>query len=391
MHFDLIIVGGGLAGLSLACALRDTALSIALVESHAPVRSTNRQADRWDTRVYAISPANADFLRTIGVWKHLDSTRITPIHAMQIYGDGAAQLEFSAYDSGIPELGWMLESSLMAEELWESVKRQSRVTLLCPAQPVALKMREEAACLTLSDGTTLTASLLVGADGRDSWLRTAGGLTAVDTPYGEMGVVANFACTRPHRSIARQWFRPDGVLACLPLSGQHVSIVWSAPDAHAKSLLALPTETLSATVAAAFNHELGTLKLLAPAAAFPLRLMRVPQIVAPRLALIGDAAHGVHPLSGHGINLGYQDARELAALLMQTPDWQNIGDERLLRRYQRARREETVLVQNTTHALHQLFASRLPGLKLMRNVGMQLTNRLPPIKNLLVRYALGAF
>lgn len=399
MHFDLVIVGGGLAGLSLACALRDTALKIALVESRVPTRSVGQDAvDRerdwerdWDTRVYAISPTNADFLQAIGIWKHLDAGRMTPIRAMQIFADGGAQLEFSAYANGVAELGWMLESSLMTGELWESVKRQSRLTLLCPAQPVALEMREAAAGLTLSDGTQLSASLLVGADGRDSWLRAAGGLAAIDTPYGEMGLVANFECTRPHRGIARQWFRQDGVLACLPLAGQRISIVWSTPDTHAKALLALPAEELSACVAAAFKHELGTLKLMAPAAAFPLRLMRVPRIVAPRLALIGDAAHGIHPLSGHGINLGYQDARQLAELLSAAPTWQDIGDEGLLRRYQRARREETVLMQNTTHTLHRLFASNLPGLKRLRNFGMQFTNRLPPIKNLLVRYALGGF
>jgi ubiquinone biosynthesis UbiH/UbiF/VisC/COQ6 family hydroxylase len=181
------------------------------------------------------------------------------------------------------------------------------------------------------------------------------------------------------------------VLAWLPLPGNRISIVWSTPDRNASELLALPAEELSARVAAAGGHELGKLDLLAPAAAFPLRLMRVPRTVAPRLALIGDAAHGIHPLSGHGINLGYQDAKALADLLVATPAWQDIGDERLLRRYQRARREETLLLQTTTHTLRRLFRENLPGLKPLRNIGMNLTNRLPVVKNLLVRYALGAF
>ena len=138
-------------------------------------------------------------------------------------------------------------------------------------------------------------------------------------------------------------------------------------------------------------YELGGLRLITPPAAFPLRLMRVPQTVAPRLALVGDAAHGIHPLSGHGINLGYQDARELARLLAATPAWEDIGDERLLRRYQRARREETLLMQTTTDSLRRLFSTDLPGLKPLRNLGMSLTNRLPLLKNTLVRYALGGF
>lgn len=394
MLFDLVIVGGGLAGLSLACALRDARLKIALVENHAPKPATG-----WDARIYAISPANADFLREIGAWKHLDAERIAPIHAMKIMGDGGARLDFSAYESGVAELGWILESSLMACELWESVKRQSNLTLLCPAAPQSLTFNAETACLTLKDGQLLTAKLVVGADGRDSWVREAAGLTAIHTPYGEMGVVANFECEKPHRGIARQWFRDDGVLAWLPLAGNRhddtrthrFSIVWSTPDAHANELLALSSETFAECVAAAGNHELGKLTQITAPAAFPLRLMRVPQTVAPRLALLGDAAHGIHPLSGHGINLGYQDAKALADLLRTTPEWQDIGNERLLQRYQRVRREETLLLQYTTHTLRRLFDEKLPGLKTLRNAGMSLTNAVPAVKNQLVRYALGAF
>jgi ubiquinone biosynthesis UbiH/UbiF/VisC/COQ6 family hydroxylase len=382
--FDVVIVGGGLAGLALACALRDARLKIALVENRAPTRATG-----WDARVYAVSPANAAFLQKAGVWKHLDSERIAPINAMQIHGDGGAQLDFSAYETGVSTLGWILESSLMACELWENVKRQGNLTLFCPASPAAIEMTADTARLTLNDGQRLTARLLVGADGRDSWVRETLGLTAINTPYGEMGLVANFECAIPHRGIARQWFRDDGVLAWLPLPGNRISVVWSTPDTHAKSLLALPAEELSVEVGAAGNHELGLLKQLTPAAAFPLRLMRVPRTIAPRLALIGDAAHGIHPLSGHGINLGYQDAQALAELLLTTPEWQDIGNERLLRRYQRARREETILMQTTTHTLRRLFSENLPGLKPLRNFGMNLTNRLPVIKNRLVRYALG--
>lgn len=392
MSFDVLIVGGGLAGLSLACALRDTRLKIALVESRAPTPATG-----WDSRIYAISPANADFLQKIGVWKHLDMERIAPIHAMKVMGDAGARLDFSAYESGIPELGWILESSLMACELWENVKRQGNVSLFCPATPQALEMDEThayGAVLTLDDGQRLSARLLVGADGRDSWVRERAGLKAIDTPYGEMGVVANFTCEQSHRGIARQWFRDDGVLAWLPLAGDatthRFSMVWSTPDAHAETLLALSPEDLCARVAEAGGHELGGLSLLTPAAAFPLRLIRVPEIVAPRLALIGDAAHGIHPLSGHGINLGYQDAKALAEQLAATPEWQDIGSERVLRRYQRARREEILLMQYTTDTIRRIFREKLPALKPLRNVGMNLTNALPVLKNLLVRYAIGA-
>ena len=389
MSFDVLIVGGGLAGLSLACALRDTRLKIALVESRAPTPSVG-----CDSRVYALSPANASFLQEIGVWKHLDAARIAPIHAMDVAGDAGGRLEFSAYESGISELGWILESSLMACEMWENVKRQSNLSLFCPARPDALEINDATATLTLDDGQELSARLLVGADGRDSWVREAAGLKAINTPYGELGVVANFNCEKPHRGIARQWFRDDGVLAWLPLAGapeaHRFSMVWSTPDAHAETLLALSPEALCERVAVAGNHALGALTLLTPAAAFPLRLMRVPKTIAPRLALIGDAAHGIHPLSGHGINLGYQDARTLAGLLAETPEWQDIGSERLLRRYTRARQEEILLMQYTTDTIRRIFREKLPALKPLRNIGMKLTNDLPVLKNLLVRYAIGA-
>ena len=394
MQFDLVIVGGGLAGLSLACALRETPLRIALVEQRPPSRP-----EGWDARVYAISPANATFLENIGAWKHLDTARIERIAAMKVFGDAGARLDFSAYETGVSELGFILESSLMACELWENVKRQGNLTLICPATPQALTFTPDVARLTLNDGQMLTAKLVVGADGRDSWVREAAGLEAVNTPYGEMGVVANFECEKPHRGIARQWFRDDGVLAWLPLAGDQqgdarthrISIVWSTPDAHANELLALSPEAFADRVAAAGQQELGKLTQITTPAAFPLRLMRVPQSVAPRLALVGDAAHGIHPLSGHGINLGYQDAKALADLLRATPEWQDIGSERLLQRYQRARREETALMQYTTHTLRRLFSEKLPGLKTLRNAGMNLTNALPVVKNQLVRYALGAF
>ena len=382
--FDVLIVGGGLAGLSLACALRDTRLKIALLESSPPQPSAG-----WDARVYAISPANAEFLQAIGVWKHLDGERISPIAAMKIVGDSGAKLDFSAYETGVAELGWVLESSLMACELWENVKRQANLTLLCPAAPNAIKMGEKSVELSMAEGQSLSTKLLVGADGGDSWVRGATGLQATATPYGEMGLVANFESEHPHRGIARQWFRDDGVLAWLPLPGNRISVVWSTPDVHAGELLALPAEALALRVASAGGDALGSLKLLTPASAFPLRLLRVPQTIGSRVALLGDAAHGIHPLSGHGINLGYQDAKALAALLAATPEWQDVGSERLLQRYQRARREETLLVQYTTHTIRRLFRETLPGMRPLRNLGLGLTNTLPVVKNALVRYALG--
>ncbi|MGA9395481.1 MAG: FAD-dependent monooxygenase, partial [Azonexus sp.] len=280
---------------------------------------------------------------------------------------------------------------LMASEFWESAKRQGNLTVFCPGASSRLEFDANSVRLVLADGATLSARLLVGADGRDSWVRRSAGLTATDTPYGEKGVVANLATEKSHRNVARQWFSNKGVLAYLPLPGNRISIVWSTADDHADELCALPGDEFCTRVAAAGGQALGRLELITPPAAFPLRLIRVPQTVAPRLALIGDAAHGIHPLSGHGINLGFQDASELAKLLAAVQQWQDIGDERFLQRYQRARREETALMQAATDGLRRLFRESPAGLRGLRNLGLNLTDGLPFVKNALVRYALGAF
>ncbi|MFV0665739.1 UbiH/UbiF family hydroxylase [Denitromonas sp.] len=383
MKFDLVIVGAGLAGASLAAALRGSRLKIAVVESQPPARP-----EGWDSRIYAISPANADFLTDIGVWQHLDSARLTPVYDMAIQGDAGGRLDFSAYDCGLRELAWIVESGLMQRELWETIKRQHNLTLLCPARPVSLAVDDDTATLTLDNGKTLTASLVVAADGARSWVREQVGIAATTTPYDEKGVVANFHCEKPHRNTAYQWFREDGILAYLPLPDNMISIVWSAPDDVADALVALSPDALCQRVAEAGQHTLGALTLETPAAAFPLRLMRVPQPTAPRVALIGDAAHAIHPLSGHGINLGYQDAKALAELLGPLPAWRDPGEAALLASYARARAEETTLLQSTTHALNRLFKPDNGLLSGLRNLGLNLTNQIPVVRNALVRYAI---
>ena len=392
--FDLIIVGGGLTGSALAVALADTSLRIALVDARSPSRPQGWPA-RWDSRVYAISPGSADFLAQIGCWGHLPAARLQRVARMAVVGDAGGKIDFSAYDIGVEELAWIVESAEMACELWTTVSRQRNVTCFCPAEPLALQVTDDAATLRLASGQTLRAQLVVGADGRESWVRQQMGLSSQHDPYGELGVVANFTTELPHFGTAYQWFRADGVLAYLPLSGgdgEHdgrmMSMVWSAPEATAQALLALAPEELAFRVAAAGENTLGELTLMAPAAGFPLKLVRVPQVVAPRVALIGDAAHGIHPLTGHGVNLGFQDARVLAQLMRSARPVDDLGDLRLLSRYQRARKEEVVLLQSMTDAMRKLFAAKAPGLSPLRNLGLSLTNKLPLVKSLLIRYAL---
>jgi ubiquinone biosynthesis UbiH/UbiF/VisC/COQ6 family hydroxylase len=203
-------------------------------------------------------------------------------------------------------------------------------------------------------------------------------------------VVANFATEKPHHGCAQQWFREDGILAYLPLPGERMSMVWSTWDEAADAIAALPAEELAARVAEAGRHALGALRVITPAQAFPLRLLNVGSLVKPRLALVGDAAHNVHPLAGYGVNLGFEDAKTLAQVLAARAPETDCGSYSLLRRYDRARQEAIVAMQLTTDALQKLFNNPNPALRLARNAGLAFTDRLGWLKNRLVRHALGS-
>ena len=388
MDYDLVIVGAGLVGSSLAVALRGSGLRLALVEGHAP--SPLPHDDSWDSRVYAINPANARYLDELGVWRGLDRERIAPVYEMHVWGDDqAARLDFSAYQAGLGELAFIVESRLLQDGLWQALEGQENLDIHCPAACTALEIGDDGAILALQDGQRIRAKLVVGADGRESWVRTQAGIEAKPREYGQFGVVANFDSEKPHGNNAYQWFREDGVLAYLPLPGQRVSIVWSAYETLSRDLMALSGEAFTRRVEEAGHHTLGALRPLSPPAAFSLRLLHLEHLVKPRVALIGDAAHNVHPLAGQGVNLGFQDARQLAQVLLQREARRDCGDYLLLRRYERARKEEILAMQLVTDGLQRLFNNTDPVLRTLRNTGLSLTNHLEGLKSRLIRHAIG--
>ena len=384
MDFDVVIIGGGLVGASLAAALKSSGLSLALLENS----TASTRFEGWDSRIYAISPGNAKFLADCGAWQRIEATRIQQVTDMRVYGDQGAELDFSAYQLGAPELNFILENRLLQQALWQVLQQQDNLTLYNPARCVSIDRQEDSTTLVLEDGRSLTTRLIVGADGPDSWVRQQAGISAAPNAYEQLGVVANFKVETPHRGTAFQWFQQDGILALLPLPQQMVSMVWSVSTEQGAELLALSAEELCRRVAEASHHALGKLELVTPSAAFPLRLLNLPHITAPRLALVGDAAHNVHPLAGQGVNLGFRDARELARVLTERGGQPDCGNAHLLRHYERARREDIASMLAVTHALQKLFNNSNPFLRNLRNIGLSITNQITPLKKMLARHAL---
>jgi len=383
---DAVIIGGGLVGSSLALALGGNGLEVALIEPRMlpPVA----EGGRWDTRIYAISPGNAAFLETLGVWSRLDPRRVQRVESMAIFGDAnSGRLDLSAYDAGLRELAFIVEDGALQQAMREAMSTVEGLRIFCPMQASGLAVSAGSARVTLADETGIETRLVIGADGGDSWVRQAAGITARTSDYQQIGVVANFETSLPHHGTAFQWFRADGVLALLPLPGKRTSMVWSTAVENAGNLLALDMNALADTVTSASQHALGELRPLTPAAGFPLRLTQVGRLVAPRIALAGDAAHSVHPLAGQGVNLGMRDIRELAAVLASRLPRQDCGDWPLLRRYERARREDIASIEFSTDALQKLFAVRSVWVSGARNFGLAAVNRLPQLKNLLIRHA----
>ncbi len=383
MEFDIVIIGGGIVGASLAAALKSSGLRLALVEGQ-PLPSLDSE---WDSRIYAFTPGNVGFLHECGAWQRLDTSRVQQVEEMRVFGDTGAKLNFSAYEIGAPELAFIMESRLLQHALWQELREQENLTLLQPAQCAELVINDQAAQLKLKDGREIRAKLVVGADGRDSWVRHHAGMPEVPTPYHQHGVVANFNTGKAHRGIAYQWFTPDGILALLPLPGRRISIVWSVSPEKSAELLALTHEEFSARVSEASNHTLGELQVITPPASFALRVLNLAHLAKPRIALIGDAAHNIHPLSGHGVNLGLHDAKELAQTILHRGEL-DCGDLRLLRRYEKARRDDILSMQLTTDTLKHLFINDNPLLRTLRNIGLSATNKIVPLKKMLVRHAL---
>lgn len=382
MNFDLIVVGAGPVGLAVAAAARG--LSVALVANAR--RAPTPVPGALDARVYTLSPGNVSFLRELRAWQSVPPERVTPVHAMRVFGDRGAKIDFDAYRAGVPELAWTVEDGVLQDALWGAVEARESIVVLAPAECAELIFDSEKTVLKLNDGRELSGALAVGADGASSFVREQAGIPVKTSEYGQAAVIANLECEKPHANTAYQWFQGGPVLALLPLPGRRMSMIWSLPE-DAKELLLEP-DALCRAVESATAGLLGAVSVVTPPRSYALRRLSAARMAGERVALAGDAAHVIHPLAGQGLNLGLQDARALAAALAGRGP-RDAGDARLLRRYERSRAEPILAMDLMVDGLFRLFGAESEPLSRLRNAGLNLSGRLPVLKNILIRHAMG--
>ncbi|PSB91605.1 UbiH/UbiF family hydroxylase [Candidatus Pandoraea novymonadis] len=386
---EVIVVGGGLIGKATALRLSQARLSVTLLTRPPP--PTALSADAWDSRIYSLSSSSQALFEKMNVWQALDSSRLNPVYDIRVFGDGDAhsELHFSAYQASVPQLAWIVELSNLERALDTALRFSPQVHWL-NAEVEGLSITEESATLRLKNDISLSASLIVGADGSQSWMRQASGLDGSRRSYKQIGIVCNFLAERPHRDTAFQWFVDGEIIALLPLPEQKVSLVWSAFDKHAQHLLGMEPGVFAEHLAPWVADELGALTPISTKTqGFSLSLAQSKRLIAPRVALVGDAAHTVHPLSGQGMNLGLRDVSVLADIISGRESFRSPGDSVVLRRYERARREDIDSIVLMTDGLQRIFALGGSLTKFIRNTGLNGINALPLLKRFLIGRASG--
>ena len=402
---DVAVVGGGMVGAAAALALARAGLRVAMLEARAPMPW--RADAELDLRVVGLAPSSIALLDELDVWTSIRAARAFAYRHMRVWDDlSGAAIDFDAAREGRDALGFIVENSLVQWTLWQALEATGGssspscarstgtsmcgVRRLCPAEVTAFEAREDRIQLTLADGETLAAAVLVAADGAASPLRRLAGIGTRGRDYAQRAVVAHVATERPHQGTAWQRFLPGGPLALLPLADGRSSLVWSLPDHEAQRVLALDDRRFCDELGAASDFRLGRITDTTPRAAFPLKLQLAERYQAERFVLLGDAAHAVHPLAGQGVNLGLRDVAELRdTLLAARQAGQDIGTAHVLRRYARRRRSADTLDALGFDALARIYAWQSPPLVAARGLGVRLLDRLPPLKRRLSEHAAG--
>ena len=397
---DVVVVGGGIAGKACALGLAQLGLNTIEIAPDLSQITPAPQGLEWGQRIYAFSPSTQKLLAHLQIWDALDHSRIQSVRDMRIYGDRGEkndQLHLSAFEAGTPQLAWIGESNLIEHTLDQASRFQNKLERISDVID-KIEVDTEGSTLHLKNGGAIRAQLVVAADGANSPIRSELAIAASEESYSQSAVVANWTCTYPHLETAFQWFLPGGdIVAMLPLPGKQVSMVWSTSPEHAADLLKLDQaqwqERFISIANGAIGKQLGELSLNSTPIAFPLRKIRATRFIgpesAPKVVLIGDAAHVMHPLAGQGLNLGLRDVAVLLNILGKRESFRLPSDAVLLRRYERQRQGDTSALLWVTDKLKKLFSASSNTERQLRNWGLGMVNKSHFIKQRLIERALG--
>ena len=386
---DIIIVGGGMVGACMALAAAREGFQVTLLEPRQP--SLDWTGDDFDIRVSALTRTSETILRNLDVWQGMQQRRVTAYENMHVWDrKGFGEVHFAAEDVGAPNLGHIVENRVIVASLWEQITHQANIKHVADVEIVSIEREGDQTKLIASNDDVLSASLVIGADGARSSVRELVGLTASTSSYDQEGVVCTVKAEQGNACTAWQRFMPTGPLALLPMNEEYFSIVWSTSPEQAQSLVNASEESFNQALTQASEAVCGKLSVVGDRAAFPLRKLKAERYVLDGVALIGDAAHVIHPLAGQGVNLGFLDAAMLMDVLTEArAHRESIGAMGVLRRYERARKGHNLAVQSAMDGFKHLFSNNNPALSLIRNLGLGVAHHVSPLRRQFERVALG--
>ena len=387
--YSVIIVGGGIVGATAACALAQAGIKIALVDAYNPVREW--PAEPVDIRVSALTRASQNILQAVAAWPVMVQRGVGPYNHMHVWdADSAGVLDFDAADTEFSELGHLVENRVTVASLWDRLETLPAASILCPAKVADLQINSDYAQVVLEDGQILEADVIIAADGRDSALRQMAGIQTTGWEYKQDGLVATISTERSHQFTAWQRFLPEGPLAFLPLKNGQCSIVWTLSHQTAQEYVLLSDEEFLQQLEQASDGALGKMLAVGPRGAFPLRFQYANQYTADHFALIGDAAHAMHPLAGQGANAGLLDAAAIAELIIKAEQaGRPIGSHKLLRQYERWRKGDNLAMMSSMDVINKMYTTQNEGFRQLRGTGMSWINHSAWLKNYFNRYAMG--
>ena len=392
-QYDIVVVGGGMVGTTLACALGEADLRIAVIDKTMPLKTDSSE---YDLRVSAITLGTRSVFEATGIWDAMRAQRVSCIDAMTVWDEGGSgSIHFDSAEMAQPCLGYIVENRVIRDAALEKMQKLRNIDWYCPASIREMEVEEDGAKVMLEDGTEMDSRLIVGADGAFSLVREWAGIDVRSWSFEQKAIVATITTTNSHQGIARQRFLSTGPVAFLPLDDpKRCSIVWSADSARADELLALSDADFLAALQGAIGEgpgtELGSLIAVSKRAAFPLMAAHAHNYLGERVVLVGDAAHRIHPLAGQGLNLGVADIAVLAEVLIEAQrEKRDIGCRKTLRRYERWRRGDNALMLATMDGFKRLFGSYNPMIRGMRSLGLDMTDMATPLKHRIMLYATG--